>query len=78
MENEKGNREKAIKLLRTSVIYHPNYREGWIALKKLEDSGLESIGDWYRWWFSNGKKSNNWPLEYCGLKELLDFIYYYY
>ena len=55
--NEEGDKERARKLFQTALNIDRDYKEAKRALKKLDNSDVSNIGDWYDWWFSSNASS---------------------
>ncbi|MGA9168653.1 MAG: tetratricopeptide repeat protein, partial [Nitrososphaeraceae archaeon] len=51
--NEEGDKERARKLFQTALNIDRDYKEAKQAMKKLDNSDVSNIGDWYDWWFSS-------------------------
>ena len=55
--NEEGDKERARKLFQTALNIDRDYKEAKRALKKLDNSDVSNIGDWYDWLFSSNASS---------------------
>lgn len=53
MYNEEGKKDRAKILFRSAVSFDKNYQEARNALKKLEESEVRGLKDWFEWWFGS-------------------------
>jgi tetratricopeptide (TPR) repeat protein len=56
--NAEGKKDRARTLFKTAIDYKRDYKKAREDLKKLEESEIKGLKDWYEWWF--GSNATSW------------------